>query len=72
MYPDHAICGGLTLYFIVFYFFFLLLCCFGPFLGNPQKLCIDDSSTFVCYSNKYVLYNSVPHWRNFRQLLSKI
>ena len=24
MYPDHAICGGLTLYFIVFYFFFSL------------------------------------------------
>ena len=25
MYPDHAICGGLTLYFIVFYFCFSLL-----------------------------------------------
>ena len=50
MYPDHAICGGLLLYFIVFYFF-PLLCCFGPFLGNPQKLCIDDYSTFVCSSN---------------------
>ena len=31
MYPDHAICGGLTLYFIVFYFFFFSLAALGLF-----------------------------------------